>query len=1565
MGRWFSKRHKNLTGDDLHSVIWSEVADTASRLALTVTQPDEGKVVYQLDNDSLWVLVDYTGPTYVEITAAGVAAVTSVFGRTGDVSAQSGDYTKGDVGLGNVENILSNLTAVVDPTTSDNTGNGYSTGSLWVNTSSDVAFICVDASAGTWQEIGAGGGGGTGDVTGPASATDNAVARFNTTSGKEIQNSAVTVSDSGDINAVNVVASSQVSGPTVQASSVLDSGDAVTIFEKAVPATPTAANRGMLWVRNDNPNKIVFRDGDGTDHDLQDAASSIVVEDEGSPVFTASSMNFVGSGVTVDEPVAGEARVTIAAGAAPVDSVFGRTGTVAATGGDYTASQITNTPAGDILATDVQAAIDELDSEKAPNTHTQAYTTVDGVPTDSFLGRDTAGTGATEALHATQARSLLNVADGATADGATGDAYAVSHEADATAHDAAEIVNTPAGNIAATDVQAALNELDTEKLSSADVGSAAFENVGTTIGDAVQLENVGGSAGLPAVDGSQLTNLPSGGGGNDISVEDEGVELTAAVTKFNFVGAGITVTEPVANEVQVAVAPGAAPVDSVHGRTGVVVSASGDYGSDQVDNDSTVSGGTGSVSTALEQLASDITAKTVDVVSNVASGVILGRDTAGSGDSEELGPTEVRTLINVEDGADVTDTANVTAAGAVMDSELTSESGIKTLTVPDNTTISGFGADLVDDVDAATARATLDVTLGNLPSFSIYGELNPNLTDGYLAARIFGSGDPVTGNPVVPGIENRYYVDTSTDPWEEWRDNGTAWVKGGGVRTSGTPASLEYARFTAEDTIEGRTGSEVKTDLALDNVDNTADADKPVSTATASALDLKAATTGTTSVAGELAPYSDTGGKTLGRSNVLVGTSTAATAGRTINADGGILAVSLTGTGAPVATADALGAATFGAVDEVSGSIGQVANTGAGAVAFGSVDANLTTTAEITNTGTGSLVGGKVVSSTSDAVINNTGIASLVLGDAGVGCTIEGINASDGSIVHGKAIAGGVIQSDDSPGSLAGGVATGAGSTVRVQHTGGTDAGGSLAHGYVASGGVVEATSRGSVAFGLSDGGNIKSRISAFAFGESSNTGTGTSQIYADFEGCYAGGYALGSGTGSALITSGAYGAFAHGYASNTTIEATGVNSAQFFPGANDQNLSLQVGDTTGAGTGIHLLAGGDPGTGYQDGMFWSDGTDVYVRTGGASVDLGASGGGGASDWVGLTDTPGTITAGRFVVGNVGGTALDFWATDPLKLVKSLDVTPASSTGELVAFADTSGTGTGRSNVRVGQLQAGNGTVTIGGDACFAGGSFSSGGNGTITASQPGSVALGTANQISGTGELVAGGTGSVALGQVVSANGTASIRADGFGSLAGGQAQQFTSAETTTIDANGIGSIAWGEAANAAGTTITTAAAAGGALAMGYCSGGTIQATFDGAGVHGYAATSGTVQATDEGAHAFGYASGASATLEATGEGAMAIGRASAAAITASGNGSLAVGASLVSAIVASATNSFQFAEGTNALADSLAVGSHSGNGVRICANGDPGASVQNGDIWCDGTHVYARGNGVDVQLT
>jgi hypothetical protein len=47
--------------------------------------------------------------------------------------------------------------------------------------------------------------------------------------------------------------------------------------------------------------------------------------------------------------------------------------------GTLDAASVTNTPQGNIAATDVQAAINELDTEKAAISHTQSYTTITGL----------------------------------------------------------------------------------------------------------------------------------------------------------------------------------------------------------------------------------------------------------------------------------------------------------------------------------------------------------------------------------------------------------------------------------------------------------------------------------------------------------------------------------------------------------------------------------------------------------------------------------------------------------------------------------------------------------------------------------------------------------------------------------------------------------------------------------------------------------------------------------------------------------------------------------------------------------------------------------------------------------------------------------------------------------------------------------------------------------------------------------------------------------------------------------------------------------------------------------
>jgi len=67
--------------------------------------------------------------------------------------------------------------------------------------SEDVTMLRVDPTTKRLKVVATGAG--TGDVSGPASATDNAVARFDGTGGKTLQNSGVIIDDSNNISGIN------------------------------------------------------------------------------------------------------------------------------------------------------------------------------------------------------------------------------------------------------------------------------------------------------------------------------------------------------------------------------------------------------------------------------------------------------------------------------------------------------------------------------------------------------------------------------------------------------------------------------------------------------------------------------------------------------------------------------------------------------------------------------------------------------------------------------------------------------------------------------------------------------------------------------------------------------------------------------------------------------------------------------------------------------------------------------------------------------------------------------------------------------------------------------------------------------------------------------------------------------------------------------------------------------------------------------------------------------------------------------------------------------------------
>jgi hypothetical protein len=97
--------------------------------------------------------------------------------------------------MANIVKVKRSATPAKVPTTSD-----LQLGEIAVNTYDGKMYIKKDD--GTASIVQIGGGAGAGDVVGPASATDNAIARFDSTTGKLIQNSVVTVSDTGAITGV-------------------------------------------------------------------------------------------------------------------------------------------------------------------------------------------------------------------------------------------------------------------------------------------------------------------------------------------------------------------------------------------------------------------------------------------------------------------------------------------------------------------------------------------------------------------------------------------------------------------------------------------------------------------------------------------------------------------------------------------------------------------------------------------------------------------------------------------------------------------------------------------------------------------------------------------------------------------------------------------------------------------------------------------------------------------------------------------------------------------------------------------------------------------------------------------------------------------------------------------------------------------------------------------------------------------------------------------------------------------------------------------------------------------
>ena len=250
---------------------------------------------------------------------------------------------------------------------------------------------------------------------------------------------------------------------------------------------------------------------------------------------------------------------------------------------------------------------------------------------------------------------------------------------------------------------------------------------------------VDGSAAVNSltIDGTDVTASAA-----EINILD-GIPSTLTATELGYVD-GVTSAIQTQLDAKQATINGAASTIVSYNLTPSRVLLSSSSGKVQASNVTStelsyLDGVTSSIQTQLDNKVSNVTTN----LSTTANGTSLTINSSDGANASIPAATtsawgamtdeDKSKLDGIEASADVTDTDNVTAAGALMDSEV--DADIKTLSLPANTTISTFGKSLIDDADAAAARATLgidaagtdnstDVTLaGSLDYISIDGQV--------------------------------------------------------------------------------------------------------------------------------------------------------------------------------------------------------------------------------------------------------------------------------------------------------------------------------------------------------------------------------------------------------------------------------------------------------------------------------------------------------------------------------------------------------------------------------------------------------------------------------------------------------------------------------------------------------------------------------------------------------------------------------------------------------------------------------------------------------------------------
>ena len=214
---------------------------------------------------------------------------------------------------------------------------------------------------------------------------------------------------------------------------------------------------------------------------------------------------------------------------------------------------------------------------------------------------------------------------------------------------------------------------------------------------------------------------------------------------------------------------------------------------------------TGFVRITGDTMTGDLTVPNVDVTTNITvAGTVDGRDVAADGTK----------LDTVETSADVTDTANVTAAGALMDSEVTNLAQVKAFDSADYATAAqGTLADSAvqpnDNPTFAGLTTTADVSFGDndkaifgagsdleISSDSVVARIEATLPFDISSSNIITIGGSAAPHPniLVDSGLGTVFIDSSGSPVAILPNNGVSAVQVNvDLDVSGTVTATSFA----------------------------------------------------------------------------------------------------------------------------------------------------------------------------------------------------------------------------------------------------------------------------------------------------------------------------------------------------------------------------------------------------------------------------------------------------------------------------------------------------------------------------------------------------------------------------------------------------------------------------------------------------------------------------------------------------------------------------------------------------------------------------------------------------